>query len=215
MIVTLDGERLTGPFTTGGTLQALIDQVRETQPAERLIVTVAVDGKPLVEEALSERLEGPADGIKQVDLGSADRRQLVREALCEVADRLAEVGDQQAGIADQLHSGGVKEAIDQFGQFLEARQLCQRSILECSGLLGQDLTTTDCEGQTVREHLDGLADKLRELRDAFEARDAVLLADLAQYEIPDTCRAWHGILKTLADSVTAQPTETSSGAPTP
>jgi hypothetical protein len=213
MIVTLDGERLDGAFSNQGTLQALIDQVRRTRPEDSVIVTVAIDGEPLVGKELGERLERPVDQVTQVDLGSADRRQLAADALREVAAQLATVGDDQAAVAGELQAGNTSEAVGRFGKFLEAWQLCQRSILECSGLLGQDLTAVQCDGRSVREHLDGLADKLRELRDAFDARDTVLLADLIQYEVPDVCRGWHGIMKNLADSVADQLAETGAATP--
>ena len=55
----------------------------------------------------------------------------------------------------------------------------------------------------MREHLHDLAAKLREVRDALEARDIVLLADMLRYEIPDTCQTWQGILKDMAANVAA------------
>ena len=90
---------------------------------------------------------------------------------------------------------------------------CQQAIAECSGLLGRDLTAVECAGRPVREHLDGLADKLRELRDAFEARDMVLVADLIQFEMPDICQAWQGILNELAQDAAAPTNVSSAGAP--
>ncbi|MFQ5807850.1 MAG: hypothetical protein ACE5I3_15500 [Phycisphaerae bacterium] len=213
MIVTLDGERVTGPFPAGGTLQALIDQVRAAHLGDRLVVSVAVEGQPLLDRELSQRLEGPLDGVEQVDLTSADRWQLAADSLREVAERLSEAGNQQAAVAEQLHAGNVSEAVKLFGGFLETWQVCQRTILECSRLLDQDLTAVECSGRPVREHLDGLADKLRELRDTFEARDMVLLADQVQYEMPDICQVWQGILNELATNLAARAGGPQAGAP--
>jgi hypothetical protein len=201
MIVTLDGERLSGPFPGGGTLQALIDQVRGAHLGDRLVVSVALDGRPLLEQDLSDRLEGPLDGVEQVDLASADRWQLAADSLREVAQRLGQTGSEYAEVADQLHAGRVSEAVTRFGEFLQVWQTCQRTILDCSGLLGQDLTALECDGRPVREHLNGLAGKLQELRDTFEARDVVLLADVVRYEMPDTCRTWQGILNEMASAI--------------
>jgi hypothetical protein len=213
MIVTLDGERLGGSFPAGGTLQALIDQVRGAHLGDRLVVSVAVDGRPLANQELGERLESPLERVEQIDLASADRWQLVADSLREVAEHLGEAGSEQAAIADQLQAGNVCEAITRFGEFLRVWQTCQQTILDCSNLLGQDLTALECAGRSVREHLDGLVDKLRELRDTFEARDMVLLADLVQYEMPDTCRVWQGVLNELADGVAASASGAHGGAP--
>jgi hypothetical protein len=203
MIVTLDGRRLRGSFPTH-TLQALIDQVRQTHLAGRLIVAVTLDGQQLLDQELSQQLSGSVDGIKHVELISADPRGLVSDALREVAGQLASAADNQAAVADQLQSGEMSEATAAFGEFLQVWQTCQRTIVDCSGLLDEDLTATQSGGQPIRAHLDGLADKLRELRDAFEARDTVLLSDLFQYEMPQTCKTWQGILNDLAGTVAGQ-----------
>jgi len=201
MIVALDGERLAGPFAADATLQALVDQVREQHLGDRLVVSVAIDGQVLTDQDLVERLPRAVGSVGQVDLTSADRRQLASDTLREVADRLGAAAGEQVAAADKLQAGRAAEAISSFSGFLEIWRTCQRAIVDCSGVLGEDLTALPCKGQRIREHLDGLVDKLRELREAFESRDAVLLADLFRYEVPATCRLWQGILHELAESV--------------
>ena len=208
MIVTLDGERLSGSFPTHN-LQALIDEVRQNHLAGRLVVAVMLDGEQLLDQELSQRLDERVEGVKHVELISADPRELVSAALREVAGQLAAASDNQAAVADQLQSGEMSEASKAFSDFLQVWQTCQRAIVDCSGLLGEDLTAVTCSDKPIREHLDGLADKLREIRDAFEARDTVLLSDLFQYEMPETCKTWQGILNDLATTVAEQ-----AGAPT-
>lgn len=201
MIVTLDGERLTGSLPVSGTLQTLIDGVRELRLGDRLVVSVAIDGQELLDQELSNRLDTPLDRVEQVDLASADRWQLAADAFREAAERLGESGQEQTAIADLLHAGNVSEAVKRFGGFLEAWQICQQTIGESSRLLVRDLTAVECDGRAVREHLAGLAEKLRALREAFEARDMVLLADLVQYEMPETYQTWRRILTHLATAV--------------
>jgi hypothetical protein len=213
MIVTLDGERLTRAFPTGGTLQELIDEVRREHLGDRLVVSVAVDGLPLLDQELSERLDAPLGQVGHVELISADTRQLVADSLCEVADRLRDAGKAQEGVADDLTTGNVTSAVNCFNEFLQTWQICQKSIADCSGLLGEDLTALESGGRPVREHLDGLAEKLREMRDALEARDMVALADTLRYEIPDTCQSWHDILKDLAAGIAARAGGASANAP--
>ena len=57
---------------------------------------------------------------------------------------------------------------------------------------------------SVREHIDALSAKLRELHDALQARDFVLVADLAHYELPILCQTWRDLYTALADSIAAQ-----------
>ncbi|GEM_PF-1278644 len=203
MILTLDGERLDEPVSAQDTLQAVIDRLQQHRLGDRLVVSVVCDGTPLLDEELSRKLAQPLGETGQIDLTSADRYELVASALREMAAQLAVVGTQQAEAAGHIQDGKIAEAMTGFTTFLDAWQMCQRALLECSNLLGEDLTARRCDSVPVREHLDNLADKLRELRDAFEARDAVLLSDLIQYELPQTCQSWQTILNQLADAVAA------------
>lgn len=200
MIVTLDGGRLSGSFPTQ-TLQALIDEIRQAHLSDRLIVSVMLDGQQLLDQELTQQLNEPVQEVKHVELISADPRELVSSALREVAEQLESAAENEATVAEQLRSGEMSEAATAFRDFLQVWQACQQTIVNCSGLLGKDLTTMQSGGKPIRAHLDSLTDKLRELRDAFEARDTVLLSDLFQYEMPETCRTWQGILNDLATDV--------------
>ena len=201
MIVTLDGQRLPDLVRADTTLQALIDEARAAHLGDRLVVSVAIDGYLLPDKELGERLARPLGDVAQVDLTSADRRQLVVDALREIADRLRDAADEQTEIAEQMQGGKVPDAMGQFGQFMQVWQACQQTIADCSGLLGVDLTAFETGGKTVRGHLDGLVEKFHELRDAFEARDMVLVADMIRYELPDICRAWQNVLNGLAAEI--------------
>lgn len=202
MIVTLDATPLADTFNADDTLQALIDDVRESQLGDRIVVGVTVDDRALVDNELNARLAAPLCDVNSVELISADRRELARDALYEAAEQLAAAGAEHSTIADHLQAGRQVEAVNGFAQFLTAWQVCQRVLLECSSLLGRDLTQADCGGAPMHKHLDGLADKLREMRDAFEARDTVLLADMVRYEMPEICQAWRTHLQKLGDTLT-------------
>ena len=204
MIVTLDGERLDRIFPASDSLQTLIDEVRRAYLGDRMVVSVAFDGRQLLDQELSDKLGKQLERVTRVDLTSADRYELVSAALHEVARDLDKSAAEQAAVADKLSAGVMSEAVSAFGEFLQVWQTCQKAIGECSGLLGEDLTRMRSSDKSVRDHLDVLADKLRELRDAFEAQDTVLLSDLFQYEMPDTCRAWRDILNEMADAIAKQ-----------
>jgi len=203
MIVTLDGERLKGAFPDE-TLQALVEEVRRARLGDRLVVSVTLDGQLLLDQELTERLNEPVGDVNHVELISADPHELVSSALREVAEQLESAAENEAVVANQLQSGEMPEAAAAFSEFLQVWQACQRTIVGCSGLLGKDLTTMHSGGKPIRAHLDSLTDKLRELRDAFEARDTVLLSDLFQYEMPQTCRTWQDILNELATNLAGQ-----------
>jgi hypothetical protein len=204
MKVTLDAAPLTDTFDTSDTLQALIDEVRDSQLGDRIVVGVTIDNQNLVDNELNRRLAEPLGDAESVELISADRQELARDALYEAAEQLAAAGEEHLTIADHLQAGRHTEAVNGFAQFLTAWQVCQRVLLECSNLLSMNLTQVQCAGAPMNQHLDELAGKLREMRDAFEARDSVLLADMVQYEMPEICQHWREILRKLGDTLIHQ-----------
>jgi hypothetical protein len=201
MIVTLDGRRFTQPPSPAGTLRCLIDQVRADLPPDRLIVGVARNGQPLVERELEEWLARPLSAADRVDLATADRWELAAEALREVAGRIEAAGRQQEALAEQLNLGRTAEAVAGFSEFVSSFQACRQAIDQSSGLLERDLMGGEFEQRSLGGHLEDLAGRLREIRDALEAGDYVLLADLLHYELPPLCQTWNRLLNDLADSV--------------
>jgi hypothetical protein len=206
MIITLDGQRLDEALTPDATLQALIDQVRTAHTGDRLIISVAVDGQRLDDNDLSAQLGQSVAGHNQIDLESGDRHQLVHDALCGLAQEFEQAAAQLPNIADRLSTPDVAVAIRDIGAFVGLWQTCHRIIAQCSGLLGEDLTTCAHEARPVRQWLDDLVDKLTELRSALESHDTVLLADLVRYEFPALGATWQNLLASLAAHASAQPT---------
>lgn len=210
MIVTLDGAALTENFETDDTLQALVDCVRDAHLGQRLVVSVSVNGRQLVDKELAARLASPIRDLEQIDLTSADRWELAADALREVADWLSEDTEAQSEIADLLLGGKIGDAVRVLSESLARWQNCNQAILECSQLLDRDLTTIAYADRPVQEHLEDLAEKLRSIRDALEARDMVLLADVMQYEMPELCETWQQILRHLADTVSPSSAQSTS-----
>lgn len=201
MNITLDGRTLNEPMTPGGTLQDLVTKVRETHLGSRMVVSIVYDGKTLLDQELCTQLSRPIEDVDQIDLVSADPYELVASAFREVANQMASAERQYEALADGLQSEEGAKALAQFGEYLQIWQTCQQAILEGSGMLGRDLTGSECTGGVVRAHLDALAEKLRDLRGAFEAGDLVWLSDLLRYELPNLCRIWRGVMSELAEQI--------------
>jgi len=201
MIVTLDGKSLSDAFEPGETLQTLVSDVRGAHLGSRMVVSIMIDGRELAGDELSARLDQPVEGVAQIELISAEPHELVASAFREVSLLLAQIGADHEALADQMQSGETSNAVAKFGELLQVWQTCQQAVAEGSSMLSRDMTSMTASDRTVREHLDALADTLRELRGAFEANDMILLSDMFRYEMPDTCRTWQNILTELAEQI--------------
>lgn len=201
MLITLDGKRLPDQDAAHLTLQALIDQIRTSLLPDRIVVGVRIDGQPVAGEPLGQRLGQALAGVTQIDLDSADPLVLAADALRDLTDQLGDARDGLAQIAVQIQAGKPDAALEDFRGFLGVWRNSQTALRDCSELLGRDLTRDEVDGQMLLNHIEQLSGKLRELRDAFEARDMVLLSDLVEYEMPELCQAWQGHFQALADGL--------------
>lgn len=201
MIVTLDGERLDLHAAPECTLQNMVDRVRRERLADRLVVGVAINGEPIVDEALQLRLAAPMADCEQLDLQSGEPHGIIADAFRTVAAALDEAGRSAVETAEQLNAGRTAEAVRRFGDIVQVWQNCRDAIVHGSALLGRDLATENAAGRPVAEHLQELVTRLSELRDCLNNRDFVLLADLAHYELPALCETWRSVLEQLADTI--------------
>lgn len=198
MIVTLDGRRLAKAYAPDRTLQSLVDEVRSEHLGSRIVVEVAVDGQPLIDPALSQRLPQPVGRIEQIDLASGDARELVSAALRETAEQLDLAAGAHVEIAGDIQAGRTAEAIRQYSQLLDIWHACRSSIQNAGVILGIDYGDFRHDERSLDEWFTDLASKLREVRDAFESRDYVMLSDALKYEMPQVCETWQAILSELA-----------------
>jgi hypothetical protein len=201
MIVTLDGNKVEKAFEADTTLRAVIDAVRSEQPADCMVVGVALDGQTCTEAELSERLELPLQGVGQVDLETGNPKELGAQALRAIAEQVRKVGGQQEAIADKLNEGETSEAIGEIAEFVKAWQFVHQGIVQICQLTETDLTAMDFEGQPVSAYVDELLDRLVEIKGSLEAQDTVLLADLVRYETPGLCATWNDLLENLAQQL--------------
>lgn len=201
MIVTLDGEKVNETFAADDTLQSVIDGVRTTLLANRMVVGVSIDGQACNDQVLSDRLEERISGVQQIDLESGDPRAISAEALRTVASDMQEVAAEQIDIADEINAGNIAKAVTRIGEFVKAWQSVRQVIVQTSTLLQRDLTQFEYDGQPLTEHLNSLVTQLNDLKSALDAQDMVLLADLLHFEVPPLCEMWKEMLNELADDV--------------
>ncbi|RMF85899.1 MAG: hypothetical protein D6744_00570 [Planctomycetota bacterium] len=203
MILTLDGDKLNWTPAEDLTLQAIIDTVRRAAPADNIIVSVQVDGRPIIGRELEERLSQPLAGVSQVDLESAAPREVAQAALQQISEQLAAAAESHEEIAAALQQDRFAEACRGFAALLNVWRAAQTTVVECCSLMGVALEDVPVGERTLAAHLAELIARLQEARGAFEARDTVLLADLAQFELPEVTSGWRQLVGELQQRVGA------------
>lgn len=201
MPTTLDGAPIHMPVECDEPLREYILRVGQECAAGRMIVLVKVDGVELVEDELAERLVCPLAGDEAIDLESATPQEVAGGALRVIASSLRSAGDALPGLAD-LSEGDSRRG-EALSGYLEVWRNCQEAINGVAELLARDVGSLTAEDGALVDHMPELADRLRELRDAFLAGDAVLLNDLLRYDWPDLSRLWADRLESVAGEISA------------
>ena len=203
MIVTLDGRKVEARRSGGDTLQDVLDEILAAHLGERLIISVSVNGETLDEEDLQTDLEQPLPSDVQIDLESSDAAGMVVATLRSLARELDAAGARLADTATRLASGEAA-AISDVGALVRLWQTAYRALARCGAVLHRDLAEFDHAGQPVGDELETMVQKLAQVRDALEAGDLVLQADLVRHELPGLIKAWQTLLAHLADRLAAE-----------
>ena len=198
MAILLDGRPVPVPERTDQPLRDLLDALRRQHAPQRIIVRIEQDGQVLAGEALDAALDAPLAAHSQLVLTTDDPRALVARALREVADALRHAAEHSAAAADLLEQGEPAAAMQAVQPTLTPWRDLQQVIQQAGALLGQSWLMQELDGQPLHVHLSTLAGRLRDMRDALTSQDAVLLADVLRYELPELATGWAGHLETLA-----------------
>ena len=115
--------------------------------------------------------------------------------LRSTAESLRTLIPQLMDVSVYLQTGKDKAAMDSIVEFTEISEKLIRlyGILQSQGIA--DVSNTQIEGQDFKSFYAELNDIFRELEDAFNSRDSVLIGDLLEYEVaPRTERLMEFIL---------------------
>lgn len=204
MIVTVDGKLYNESLPANQTLRAVLDRIAKNAPSGQIIANVAVDGVELTGDELTTALEQPLTDGAQIELGSADVRELAADAINETAGQLETAAGALPAIAAKFESNENRDGVREFSKLLDVWRGCGDVLSQASALTKIDLTTIEHDSTTVAAHLSQLVAQLRDVKDAFETGDLVMLHDLVEYDMPELCGKWCEIMREVARSLTAK-----------
>ena len=202
--VYLDDRAHSADLAVSGTLGDLVEAVRaEVAKGDRVIVGIACDGIDVTED-LEAKLAEPLDGFQRVDLHSGRAQELVRDALEQALDVLADTDHLREQAIDALTRGDEHEATQALGDCFRHWSQIHLGIAQSVAFLALDPQTLEVNGQPLESALAGIGERLKEVREALQAGDNVLLADTLQYEFDEAVETW----KAAIVAVLARTTQT-------
>jgi hypothetical protein len=179
------------------TLADVIEHVRTSvREADRLIVSIACEGRELDDDELTASLSLPAASMGRIDMLTRP----ARDVAAEIFDHAVALFDATRGPSEEavelLARGQTVRAMEILAGNLRSWHTAHESVLHVVRLLALEIDA---------EAVERFRGALSEVRDALLNRDFVTLGDLLQYEAPDAINQWRDAIADLKGDTDATP----------
>lgn len=188
------------------TVGRVLDRVRAAARAsDRLVVSVSCRGRELSADELAAIAGQHASGTGRLDLVTRPALQVARDIFVHSLALFEATTEPSQEAADLLVQGQTVRAMEILAGSFASWQTAHDSIVQAIGLAGLKIDELCRDGQTVEQAVVRFRDALRQIRQALQDRDFVLLGDLLQYELPETLNGWKGAILALQSATESPP----------
>lgn len=195
MEVYIDEKKVDDEFSPDGTLEEAVREIQaNVHQTGRMVIGIKCDGRVVDSVDMIETLKKQAPTINRLDVLTGTKEALVTDAMDQAATSLDETESASQRIAELLVEGKTNDAVKNLGDCLRVWQQIHEAIAKSMELLGVDADKLMVRDETLLEAICRPKDVLLQIRDALQAKDHVLLADILQYEFGDVTNTWHAII---------------------
>jgi hypothetical protein len=159
-----------------------------------VIVALRHNNEVVPAEHVERMLAEPISGFEHLELITGRPREVVLEALEQVREGFRDTFAVVKEAAEALAAGKLSDAMTQLSACLGLWGRAHESLIQGGSLLGLSFDDLEIGGRPITAWLNELAGKLRELKEAIESRDNVLLGDILRYELDETLQQWERML---------------------
>lgn len=201
--IRLDDKLLERTNADGELLETLIADVNRSVAHDRRTVTAVIcDGNEMDAVGLSAALKEPLGNFQRVDLRSQPASTVAAEVLAQAAALFEETEKDQPTIVELLGEGNTVRGMELLAGSFRLWQQAHEAVIHAVRLSGVNLDEVRIADTPAIEVIDGLRDKLAQIKEALEARDYVMLADILQYELSETIQNWKSLIARLRGMAT-------------
>jgi hypothetical protein len=207
MKLLLNDQELTDAVPESATLGAALTTVQERHIAEDEVISIIlIDDEPLTADLLAEWKNRPVEEFATVQIEAPKRNILASNGLRLLSQGLAESNEQRQEIVDHICQARHAQAMDLLTGYLSLWDSIQQSLGSAARLIDVELESLEIyeisenpDVQSVMGRIQQLTEQLKQLQDALEAQDLVLLGDILEYEFGPLTEDWQQMLEHLAN----------------
>ncbi len=203
--VYLDDERIDTslPLCEEHRLVDLVNDIRARLfDAGRIIVAIRCNGLDVTGVGFGEALQRSISTIDRVDMASAMPESLVEEAMSNAGSLLDAAEKVTEAIVSDLTQGDVSSAMPKLQECCSAWSQVHDGICNAVSMLRINAESLSVDGRSVDQLMAGPCEQLRQVREAIEAQDFVLLSDVLTYEFPAVTDTWRKMIELVLAHMT-------------
>jgi hypothetical protein len=196
MNIAIDGSLETVPLESNPSLGELFAQLRGWCGArKRVLVSVKVDGR-----ALELRSETAAEKVPPGTLAvsTSASSTFALKMIGDLRTHLGALAGHHDEAAQLTVAAKYEGAMKAFEGCFKGWALLTGAMQELGRLLQADFKALDCGGGSAESLILKVVDSLTRFKEGFRKSDAVLLGDIAQYELKPQLEEWGRIVDALA-----------------
>ncbi len=207
MKLLLNDKEVTETVPENASLGAALMVVQEQHIGQdEVISTILIDDEPLTADLLAEWKNRPVEEFDSVHIEAPKRNLLASQGLRLLSEGLSESNEQREEIVDHICQGRHTQAMNMLTGYLNLWDSIQQSLGSAARLIEVDLDSLEVYesagndvAMRVADRIHQLTEQLKQLQDALEAQDLVLLGDILEYEFGPLTDDWQHMLEQLAD----------------
>jgi len=191
----IDDVAVNSQVIDAGTVEQALQTVQsDLTPPDKLIVAFKCDGKEVLGETMAETLSTPVASLRRLEVFTSTKEALVIEAMNQATASLDDAEAECHRIAGLLTEGRTTDGIGALGQCLTVWQQIHDAVSKSVCMLEVDLDAALAEGDRLADLIAKPRDVLVQIKQALQAKDHVLLADILEYEFQDVTQQWHAVV---------------------
>ena len=211
MDLFIDDDQVDAAFVADETLADTLSRVQsELCAPDQLVVGLRCDGHDVPANGMADTLRRPASSFKRLQVFTGTKDILVIDAMEQAATCLAETEEASRHAAELFTEGSTVEAAQMLGDCLRVWQQIHEAVAKSIEMLHLDPERMTVQDEPLLNVIGRPKETLLQIKEALQARDHVLLADILKYEFSDTISHWHLLVSKLrqeAEDLAARRTE--------
>jgi hypothetical protein len=196
MAIFLDNEAIdTAELGPDSSIGQLLDVVKSRVGGSgRLVLGLRCNEEEVDAEQLSDMLAAPIADFERLEFFSGRPEETVLEALKATRRAFEDTFPTVQEATEAVTGGDLPRTMSLLADCFTVWGQTHEAVLSGGRLLDMDFSSLIVADRPIIAWVTELASKLRELKDAIESRDHVLLGDILRYELDGTLRNWEHML---------------------